>query len=915
MDPSTWTDATVKVVNAAHERAVGLGHAQLHSAIVALTMLEDLNGLTSRLCNKVGADKSAIAQALELAVAKIPSQSPPPDQLSPSSALLGVFRTAAKFQKKAGDTYLTIDTLLKALLGDAVVKAAFKSGNVEISQLDEAMKESRGKTGARATSKTAEEQFDSLDKYGRDLVKDASEGRLDPVIGREEEIRRVVQVVSRRTKNNPVLIGAPGVGKTAVVEGLAQRIVSGDVPEQLMDAKLYSLDMGALVAGAKYRGEFEERLKAVLKEIEDSKSNIILFIDEIHLVMGAGKGDGAMDAANLLKPLLARGALRCIGATTLDEYRKHIEVDKAFARRFQPVMVNEPSIEDTVSILRGIKESYQSHHGVSIKDSALVLSAKLAKRYITTRNLPDSAIDLIDEASARVRVQLDSQPEEIDRLERRKLQLQVEETALKAEKDAQSKERLKTCQAELSSLEEKLKPLMMKHQDEKSRLEEIRRLRNKIKEVNTKLLQAERERDLARVADLRYGALPDLEAQLQKVTMEDERIKQENAEDRLLTEVISEKEIAEVVSRWTGIPVNRLQKSESAKLLDLHKRLKQKVIGQDEAVDVIANAILRARAGLAPQGRPICSALFLGPTGVGKTELAKSLAEELFDDRQNMIRIDMSEYMESHAVSRLVGAPPGYVGHDDGGQLTEAVRRKPYSVVLFDEVEKAHKDVFNILLQVFDDGRLTDSKGETVDFANTIIIMTSNLGSEYLIEAAGAEARKRRKFSAESDGSVTPPNPHMTMDQAKDMVQTELKQHFRPEFLNRIDEIAIFEPLRSDKLGAIVRQQLQIIVGPLKQDRNISVTVTDEAVQDIIAASFDPAYGARPLKRWMERSIATELARHLLTASIPDSSEVAIASCSEAIESSAKLELSNHRTMCFHVNPSGRDDDFEMMNL
>jgi len=923
MDPSTWTEATVKTVNAAHERAVELGHAQLTPQVLGSTLLEDQAGLAARLCSRAGADRAQLKNELDLLIAKIPKQEPAPDQLSPSSALIKVFRAAAGFQKKAGDSFLAVDNLLKALANEPTVRSAFKAAGLDAAKLDEAMKASRGSSSARVDSKTGEDQFDALEKYGRDLVKDAMEGKLDPVIGRDREIARMVQILSRKTKNNPVLVGPPGVGKTALVEGLAHRILAGDIPDSLQ-AKLYSLDMGALVAGAKYRGEFEERLKSVLKEIEEAKGDIILFIDELHLVMGAGKSDGAMDAANLLKPMLARGELRCIGATTLDEYRKHIETDKAFSRRFQMVQVNEPSVEDTVSILRGIKESYQSHHGVTIKDAAVVLAAKLAKRYITTRHLPDSAIDLMDEAAAHVRVQLDSQPEEIDRLERRKLQLQVEETALKAEKDDKSKLRLAVCQQELASIDERLKPLKLKHEEEKGRVDEIRRIRNKIKEVHLKVQQAERERDLARVADLRYGAIPELESQLNKLTMEDAKIKNEMADDRLLTEVITETEIAEVVSRWTGIPVNRLQKSESDKLLELHKRLKQKVIGQDTAVDAVANAIVRARAGLAPQGRPICTALFLGPTGVGKTELSKTLAEELFDDRNNMIRIDMSEYMEKHSVSRLVGAPPGYIGHDDGGQLTEAVRRRPYSVVLFDEVEKAHPDVFNILLQVFDDGRLTDSKGEVVNFDNTIIIMTSNLGSQFLVEAADTESRKKRRkgwapHETESDEDERPPaGQQLSMRQAKEQVFRELKRHFRPEFLNRIDELVIFEPLQVNNLTAIVRQQLAIIVKTLESDRNIRVKATDDALAQVINASFDPAYGARPLKRWMERNIATELARFVIGNEILDSSEVLLAATDESpttnFEVTKRLQLVGFPSLTFLVGRRDEDHDFEMLH-
>jgi ATP-dependent Clp protease ATP-binding subunit ClpB len=897
MDASKWTESTIKAVNAAHEKAVQRGHAVITPQVLCAVLLEDSNGLPARLVSRAGGDVAKLRSEVDLLVAKVPKQQPAPEQLSPSAALIKVLRTADGLRNKIGDQYLSTDQVLKALSMDSSLSSAFKSANVDTVRLDEAAKQSRGATGAKVTSQSGEDQFDCLEKYGRDLVQDASVGKLDPVIGRDRELARVIQVLSRKSKNNVVLTGMPGVGKTAIVEALAHRIVRGDVPESL-NCKLYELDMGALVAGAKYRGEFEERLKGVLNEIKEAKGDVVLFIDEIHLVMGAGKSDGAMDAANLLKPMLARGELRCIGATTNDEY-KLMEADKAFARRFQRVQVDEPTVEETVSILRGIKESYESHHGVDIRDAAVVTAAKLAKRYVTWRFLPDSAIDLMDEAAALIRTQLESQPEQIDILERRKLQLQVEETALKSEKDKASKLRLESCQRELAALEDKLRPLKLKHEEEKGRVDEIKRLKNKIKDVQQKIIIAERERDLARVADLRYGALPEYEQQLNRLTMEDVQIKQDD-QDRLLTEVITEKEIAEVVSRWTGIPAGKLQKSESSKLLQLPARLKQKVIGQEVAVDAIANAIIRARAGLAPPGRPLASFLELGPTGVGKTELAKAIAEELFDDQANICRLDMSEYMEKHSVSRLIGAPPGYIGHDQGGQLTEAVRRKPYSVILFDEVEKAHPDVFNVLLQVLDDGRLTDSKGEVVSFQNTIIIMTSNLGSKYLIEAAknelGTQRIRHRKGFAPCDTESEEEdrvgqNSSLTMRQAKDLVDRDVRAHFRPELLNRIDEILIFEPLKMDHLYDIARQQLERIVSQLKVDRNIQVTATNAALNVVVGRAYDPEYGARPLKRWMERNIATELGKFIIAGEIGDSSDVVL-DC----VSSPKYQKGNNQT-------------------
>lgn len=916
MDPNKWTDALsqgwLAAVSIAHES----GHATVVPAVLAKSLLQETNSLSARLVTRGGGDVNKLRSELDLLIAKQPSQSPAPESPQPSSSTIQVLRVAEGYAKKAGDTFLSVDQVFKALAIDASLKGCFKNAGVDASALNDAAKQSRGASGAKVDSKTSEDQFDSLEKYGRDLVKDAADGKLDPVIGRDRELARVIQILSRKTKNNAVLTGPPGVGKTAIVEALAHRIVQGDVPESL-NAKLYALDMGALVAGAKYRGEFEERLKAVLKEIEDAKGEVILFIDEIHLVMGAGKSDGAMDAANLLKPMLARGQLRCIGATTNDEYRV-MEADKAFARRFQRVSVKEPSVEETVSILRGIKESYESHHGVTIRDAAVVSAAKLAKRYVTWRFLPDSAIDLMDEAAAGVRVSLDSAPECIDKLTRRLLQLEIEEMAMKTEVknnkgDKASMRRLEACQREMAATEEALRPLKLKFEDEKGRVDEIRRIRNKIHEVQQKVLVAERARDLPLVADLRYGAIPDLEAQLKKLTKEDAEARAED-NDRLLTEIITDEEIAEVVSRWTHIPVSKLKTTEAKKLLELPKRLKEHVIGQDTSIEAIANAIIRSRAGLAPEGRPQGSFLLLGPTGTGKTETAKTIAAELFDSADNMIRVDMSELQEKHSVSRLIGSPPGYVGYDQGGALTEAVRKQPYSVVLFDEVEKAHPDILTVLLQVLDDGRLTDNKGEVVSFANTIIILTSNIGSKYLTEAAVAEASikvKRSKGyvteSSEDDESPAAAASTMSSRQAKELVMRDLRAYMRPEFLNRLDEILIFNPLQPSSLVRIVRQQLQGIVSQLKADRNIDVSATDAAIRQIIASSFDPEYGARPLKRYMERHIATELARLLLSGEIIDNANVVLDQVSEASKlrgsvGMTTMPLQNHPDLCFLVS-------------
>jgi len=836
-----FTDKSLEMISAANQLAVENSNIGIYPIHLALVLYEDQQGIGRRILSKLDVQRQDVIERLTLLLKKIPSQHPPPSEPKPDSSLMKVFMAAQKLQEGLKDSHITVDHLLVALFENKQISDVLKGCGVSKEELETAVKSVRG--SRRVTSSSAESTYEALEKFGRNLTRDAGIGKLDPVIGRDDEIRRVVQVLCRRTKNNPILVGAPGVGKTAVVEGLALRIVKGDVPKSL-DCQVYALDMGALVAGASHRGDFEERMKAVLREVQESQGKIILFIDEIHLVLGAGStGHSAMDAANLLKPMLARGELRCIGATTLDEYRKYIEKDAAFERRFQKVLVSEPSVEDTVSILRGLKERYENHHGVRVSDSSLVIAAQLAHRYITGRFMPDKAIDLVDEACASIRVQLDSRPEIIDQLERRQLQLEVEATALSQEKDEGSQKRLVAVREELSKLREDLAPLLLKLEQEQNKGKEIANYKRKLEDVLTKIQIAERQRDLEKVADLRYGAVPELERKIEELS---EETKEEDG-DELLSSCVTPEHIAEIVSRWTGIPVSRLSQSEREKLLKLSEQLHNRVVGQDDAVDAVSDAVLRSRAGLARPGQPTGSFLFLGPTGVGKTELARALAGELFDDEKHMIRIDMSEYMEQHSVSRLIGAPPGYVGYDEGGQLTEAVRQKPYSVILFDEVEKAHASVFNALLQVLDDGRLTDGKGRTVDFSNTVIIMTSNLGSELLMAEIGNSAG--------------------VSDIARNGVMDIVRRHFRPEFLNRLDDIVVFSPLSRDHLHKIVQLLVDGVARRLSE-QDIGLTLDEAAVDFILQEAYQPQYGARPLKRYLERRIITEISTMILAGKV-----------------------------------------------
>ncbi len=848
MNIEKYTDRARGFLQSAQTYALGEGHQQFVPEHVLKVLIDDQEGLAAGLVTRAGGRPEEVRAGVEKALAKLPKVSGGSGQIYMAPATARLFTEAEKQAEKAGDSFVTVERLLVALASDKDSEAAriLSAAGVSVKNLEAAVADLR--KGRTADSAGAEGQYDALKKYARDLTQAARDGKIDPVIGRDEEIRRTIQVLSRRTKNNPVLIGEPGVGKTAIAEGLAKRIVEGDVPESLKDKKLLALDMGSLIAGAKFRGEFEERLKSVLNEVQAAEGGIILFIDEMHTLVGAGKADGAMDASNLLKPALARGELHCVGATTLDEYRKYVEKDAALARRFQPVFVNEPSVEDTISILRGLKEKYEQHHKVRVTDGALVAAATLSNRYITDRFLPDKAIDLVDEAASRLRMQVDSKPEELDEIDRRIVQLRIEQEALKKEKDPASRDRLAKLERELAELDQRSAELTSRWKAEKDKLGAAADLKTQLDQARTDLANAQRRGDFQKAGELAYGIIPDLEKKLKEI---------EGKTGGMLEEAVTADHVAQVVSRWTGVPVDKMLEGEKEKLLRMEDELAKRVVGQAEAVKAVSTAVRRARAGLQDPHRPIGSVMVLGPTGVGKTELTKALASFLFDDETAMVRMDMSEYMEKHSVSRLIGAPPGYVGYEEGGALTEAVRRRPYQVVLFDEIEKAHPDVFNVLLQVLDDGRLTDGQGRTVDFRNTLIIMTSNLGAEFLSVDGG-----------------------QTEGEARDMVMAAVKSHFRPEFLNRIDDIVIFHRLARSEMDRIVEIQLKRLE-KLLEDRKITLSLDADARRWLADKGYDPAYGARPLKRVIQRTVQDPLAEKILGGEVMDGDVVRVTAAAD----------------------------------
>ncbi|MCR4267941.1 ATP-dependent chaperone ClpB [Nitratireductor sp. ZSWI3] len=856
MNIEKYSERVRGFIQSAQTLALSRNHQQFTPEHLLKVLVDDEEGLAASLIERAGGRPQDVRLAVEAALKAMPQVEGGNGQLYMAQPLAKVFSTAEEIARKAGDTFVTVERLLTAMAVEKSAKTAdiLSKAGVTPTGLNQAINDIR--KGRTADSASAEQGYDALKKYARDLTADARSGKLDPVIGRDDEIRRTIQVLSRRTKNNPVLIGEPGVGKTAIAEGLALRIVNGDVPESLKDKQLMALDMGALIAGAKYRGEFEERLKAVLNEVTAASGNIILFIDEMHTLVGAGKADGAMDASNLLKPALARGELHCVGATTLDEYRKHVEKDAALARRFQPVFVEEPTVEDTISILRGLKEKYEQHHKVRVSDSALVAAATLSNRYITDRFLPDKAIDLVDEAASRLRMQVDSKPEALDEVDRRVMQLKIEREALKTEKDEASKDRLAKLEKELAGLEEESARLTSRWAAEKDKLGLAADLKKQLDEARNELAIAQRKGEFQRAGELAYGRIPELEKKL----AEAEANSEDGAAAGMVEETVTPDHVAHIVSRWTGIPVDKMLEGEREKLLRMEDEIARRVVGQGEAVQAVSKAVRRARAGLQDPNRPIGSFMFLGPTGVGKTELTKALANFLFDDEQAMVRIDMSEFMEKHSVARLIGAPPGYVGYEEGGALTEAVRRRPYQVILFDEIEKAHPDVFNVLLQVLDDGRLTDGQGRTVDFRNTLIVMTSNLGAEYLVSLGEDE----------------------DVDKVRDEVMSVVKASFRPEFLNRVDEVILFHRLRRQDMGQIVRIQLDRLER-LLADRKIVLDLDDEAVEWLASKGYDPAYGARPLKRVMQKELQDPLAEKILLGEIFDNSTVKVTAGSDRL--------------------------------